>query len=454
MLVIVSIRAAQRGLGFNALVVFLNYVWMAFHVFLFCDWMSVFVAHYSRYKIFKHCKKRVDTVIDDDSKVPQPLSWICFSRIIGCLLKCFPEVGDPDDPVVVAKPRLNAHTYLLLVSLLVPANALLFYDGLAFPLYSDEQLQNYNVPELMNSWPTGGNLHVNTVTGEVSDTTGIGFSVNVNATNCYSMESYEYEILAELTDLRYPKQPYCESLLGTVMVNSVEHLATEDSWVQDDDRWDEAFEFSLRLFSSLAGIVAETIQEESDTPFLFFGGMGFWFMKDMTDVFDMYMLTFADVTQLTEGRPVLSGVDAAGFYDSSSFHTYAYFWIWMGYLVVLLRAFNLVGVHPLASVIRCCCKCFCKGSNEQLRMRIDAMLSMCFIEIPYLILRWTAWQQYGVPVSVMAVKNVLGIFDDLRYIGWIRGLKRQKSMEMKAGSIERCLCCCCLRVKRRSRRKS
>lgn len=437
-LIIVSVRAEEHGAGFSTLVVTLNYLWILVHIFLLFDWWSVFLQHFTKVNILCCCPSRKNIVIDTDSKFPQPLSWIWLRKSVGCCRRSCPDPGTPDYKL----ETINPHTYLLLVSLLVPVNTILFYDGLASPVYSEQQLQNKNVPALLAGWPTGGNLTIDIIRGKITDSADTNFSVLVNATNCYAMDSYEFEILQKLTDQSYPKQPYCETLLGTMMVNSAQSYDhSEDSWTMSDDRWDEAFEFSTRLFSALAGIVADTIQEDISSPVTFFGGMGFWFMKDMSDVYDMFMLTYADTSQLNEGRPVLSAFvnEMTGYH--TSFHTHVYTWIWLGFFVVVLRALNLVGVHPVATLVRCCLPCCKKSNGDRLRVQIDSVLSLCFIEIPYFCLRWLAWRYYGLPVSVMAVKNVLGIFDDLRYLGIVRGLQWQHEDE-EIGTIEKCLCGC------------
>merc|ERR1712137_864394 len=222
------------------------------------------------------------------------------------------------------------------------------------------------------------------------------------------------------------------------------------SFISNDDKWNEAFEFSTRLFSSLAGVVADAIQETSRYQHQFetkyhgrlLGGMGFWFMKDMTDVYDMFMLTFADTTQMNEGRPVLIGT-----IDRVSYHTIVYTFIWIGYCVVLLRALALVGGEPISFCLEKCC------DPAKVRVRVDATLSLCFIEIPYLFLRWFAWYYYGLPVSVMAVKNVLGIIDDLRYLHIIRGLQGNQT-SVGTPCIDRVLCCCCVMHRRLSRKRN
>jgi len=213
----------------------------------------------------------------------------------------------------------------------------------------------------------------------------------------------------------YPKQAYCEALIGTMMAGSFAEPSSvnEVTWQQDEDKWDEAFEFALRLFSSLAGVVAD--QTEGVNTMLSLIGLSF--LKDMTDVFDMFMLTFADVDQMHEGRPLLNFNHGLPGYQWS-FHGLVQSWIWAGVAVVLMRALAVIGFTPFVYILRCG---GCTAPEEELRKPIDAFFSMCFIEIPYLSLRWIAWYRYGVPVSVMAVKNILGLYEDLFFIGIFQG---------------------------------
>jgi len=197
-----------------------------------------------------------------------------------------------------------------------------------------------------------------------------------------------------------------------------------DSWGRDEDRWDEGFEFNLRLFSSLAGLVADQLCAAPDM-----GGhatglssMGFWFLKDMTDLFDMFMLTFADVGQMNEGRPLLEGVKAGYRGYQFSFHSLSFTFIALGVGVVFLRALPLLGREPVVCIFKAIGKKLgCRPKRHHLRRPIDAFFSLVIIEMPFLFLRGLAWLRYGVPVSVMAVKNVLGIFEDLTYLGILHG---------------------------------
>merc|ERR1711865_776885 len=94
---------------------------------------------------------------------------------------------------------------------------------------------------------------------------------------------------------------------------------------------------------SLAGIVADQTGDVTSH----------WFLRDMTDVFDMYMMAFVDVDQMHEGRPLLEGshgLFGSGFLERS-YHVIVGFYIWLGYCTVCLRALSLVGWMPVVNLI-------------------------------------------------------------------------------------------------------
>merc|ERR1719219_385527 len=96
-----------------------------------------------------------------------------------------------------------------------------------------------------------------------------------------------------------------------------------------------------------------------------------------------------------------------------------------------MRAFAVIGFTPFVHFLRLS---GCTVPDQELRRPIDAFFSMLFIEIPFLSLRWIAWWQYGVPVSVMAVKNILGIYEDLFFLGIMQGFGGHKARGIR-------LCC-------------
>jgi len=402
-LFIVSFRArALDQFFFPAWVEALNGIWVFAKIVLFADLAYVFFRYY--------CARPQDSerAKIGESEVRQPKMWVCLARCAGA--------------------SMTPRGYLLLLSLLLPLNALLFYNGLGRPVYTPSRLVDYDVQKLLQPgvWPRGAGLEVDLSSWEVfryDGGTSAPFSpaLLITSRECYSANSSEYLILGRLrggpdnASETFPKQAYCEALVGTMMAGSFGSppALSSKSWQHEEDTWDEALEFALRLFGSLAGIVAD--QSEGTNTML--SMVGFSFLKDMTDVFDMYMLTFADVEQLHEGRPLLAKNSGVESYEWS-YHHLVFVWVWIGMICVLLRALAIVGFTPFVYVLE---RAGCSCRPEQLRKPIDACCSLTFIELPYLFLRWIAWRHYGVPVSVMAVKNILGIYEDLYYLGVVRG---------------------------------
>lgn len=252
----------------------------------------------------------------------------------------------------------------------------------------------------------------------------------VTNTECYKYQSAEFRILSMLSGEDLPKQAYCESLIGTMLSDWRKERSSAE-WQHDEDIWEEAFQFSTRVFGSLAGVVADQTNDQTSN----------WFLRDMTDVFDMYMMAFVDVDQMHEGRPLLEG--SHGLFGSQflrrSYHVIVALWLWVGYLTVCFRALSIVGWRPLVRAIRYF------GSTadpDQLSVVVDATLALLFIELPFLICRYIAWYRYGVPVSIMGVKNLFGIFEYLYALGLIRGFHAtDPGATPRPRGLWLCLCC-------------
>lgn len=384
----------------------LNALWMCVQFILLADLMYVFFRYY------RPRPKDTEKPKIGESQVRQPKMWFYCTRFV--------------------KATMNPRSYLLLLSILLPMNALLFYNGIGRPVFTPSRLSAYNsttnITELVQTgtWPRGGGLQVDPYTWEVFqfvNNVSVAFEPRliVSSKECYDYSSPEFALLGRLRGgpdgeaEEFPKQAYCEALIGTMMSGSFGEppSSSQRTWQHDEDTWDEAFEFAVRLFSALAGIVAD--QSEGRNTMI--SMVGFSFLKDMTDVFDMFMLTFSDVDQMHEGRPQLTVNYGLENYDWS-FHDLIFAFLWIGMGFVLLRALAVIGFTPFVYIFQIC------GSTltpAELRKPIDAFFSMVFIEVPFLSLRWVAWRHYGVPVSVMAVKNVLGIYEDLYILGVVHG---------------------------------
>jgi hypothetical protein len=391
-LVSVTVRARMRDCPLPLAVEALNYLWLLLQLFIFVD---IMVSYRRSYR--QRARDVVSTPRIGDSDFFQPKCWTCASH-----------VGLELDP----------RSYLLWLALLLPLNALLFYGEIAKPVFhygqpwmdnQESRLLHHNVTELLENWPEGGGLKVDPMTGGITMLEGASFDppLIVNSRSCYATDSGEFQVLGRLQGEDFPKQAYCETFIGTLMVDGASEF--NKPWMTKEDRWDESFDFSLRLFSSLAGLIADQML----TPLG--GKMGFRFLRDMTDVYDMYMLSFADVVQLHEGRPLLTRADFSVYAYKQSFHMQVAICLGLGVSVVLLRALTVSGVQPFIWVLR---KLGCRAGDEELRSAIDSALSLLFVEAPFLVLRFLASWNYGVPVSVMAVKNSLGIVEDLYYLGF------------------------------------
>jgi len=200
---------------------------------------------------------------------------------------------------------------------------------------------------------------------------------------------------------------------------------------QDDDLWEETFDFTVRLFGALAGMVADRT----------LGREGGGFMEDLTDLFDMYMFTFVDVIQMHEGRPLLAflhkflNIDALAF----SYQTWVALVLALAYIALVIRALSVLGWTPIGRALtRCGIDLHLTEVNEV----VNTFASLFVIEIPFLILRFIAWWQYSVPVSVLAVKNIFHVYMELRYLGVIKGFGEEAEKEPVGRRCWRSIRCC------------
>eukprot|EP00404_Azadinium_spinosum_P005798 CAMPEP_0180440032 /NCGR_PEP_ID=MMETSP1036_2-20121128/12896_1 /TAXON_ID=632150 /ORGANISM="Azadinium spinosum, Strain 3D9" /LENGTH=520 /DNA_ID=CAMNT_0022446193 /DNA_START=112 /DNA_END=1674 /DNA_ORIENTATION=+ len=292
--------------------------------------------------------------------------------------------------------RITGETYILVLAMLLPAHVLCLYGELGEPKWTSPVLGDYNVDLLVNDsfWPSYGNLSVDTTNWIVTahNNTNISSFVLTDR-ECYEPDSGEFKILVKLLDDR-PKQSYCESTMGSLAVEAL-------GW--DDDGWEETFEFCLRIFAALAGIIANKVLEIDN------GG----FMEDLTDIFDMYLFTFADTEQAHEGRQLLREGSIGKMHE----------WVWtcvvLAYASMLARVYLALAcgssVDPAAWISKNCGSC-CKYEKERVRSVLNNLLSVLFIELPFLALRIYAAGIFRIPVSLMGVKNAFEAVRDIRGI--------------------------------------
>lgn len=408
-LTVVVRRARGHGLDVPILPEMLHYVWVFFQLVIFVDLIVTYCMYYSQWS--KNSERRKIS----GSRFLQPHIWSCCS---WCL-----------------RLELAPRSFLMLLAVVLPLNALFFYQDLGRPVYTTSRLMMYESDDLLAGWPRAGGLEVDTTTWHVRDANGQAFEppLRISGKECYSYDSVEFQILGRLQEEEMPKQAYCESLIGSMMVDWRKHHQSSRAWQHDEDKWDEAFEFALRLFSSLAGVVADSLTS---------GISNAWFLRDMTDVFDMYFLTFADVDQMREGRPLLAGSHKIAYTEYRwPYHNLVCAAIWVAFVVVFLRALATSGFQPHVWLAR---RCGCTAETERVQNAFDALFSLLFVEGPFLTLRWLAWSKYGLPVSIMGVKNVFGIYEDLYMLGIVRGFG---AADDKPRGLQLCcpLCGCCKR---------
>lgn len=411
LLVIAAARADENGLRIGAFVQSANFAWIAVQIALLVD----LALTYNR--SFRPC--RLCTSCCSCHKEPGSDRPESVSREITPASTNTPRVGDSDfrQPMLwrwlerCLGVKLSPRKYMLFLATVLPLNVLFFYTKIGSPVFTPTRFTDheYDINALLSdsNWPEGGGLIVDVQSDVVTSVDGTLFPVEISSKECYSPESPEFRILARLHKEDTPRQAYCESLLGTAMVGFTEKHGTRDSWQQDEDVWEEGFDFIVRIFGALAGLVADKA----------FGTLGF--LEDMTDVFDMYMLTFADVEQLHEGRPLLSGSHKL-FWHSMSYQSWVSVFLGVAYMTMVFRALSLIGWTPLSNLVS---KCGSPAPKNEIQIFTIALASLLFIEVPFLTMRWIGWYEYGIPVSVLAVKNIFHIYGELQLIGVFRAVE-------------------------------
>eukprot|EP00404_Azadinium_spinosum_P020879 CAMPEP_0180486298 /NCGR_PEP_ID=MMETSP1036_2-20121128/36924_1 /TAXON_ID=632150 /ORGANISM="Azadinium spinosum, Strain 3D9" /LENGTH=401 /DNA_ID=CAMNT_0022494249 /DNA_START=192 /DNA_END=1397 /DNA_ORIENTATION=- len=303
---------------------------------------------------------------------------------------------------------VTRNTYVLVLSLLLPAIVLFMYSGIGQPVWTEGQLNGYDIDALLadGNWPQAGGLSVDTVSWIVTGT-GVGDNLQVSiwSHECYKPHSAEFRLLEKLRGFdERPKQSYCVSALGQIVTTV---------WGWDDDFWEEVFEFSMRVFAALAGFIANSAIEADS------GG----FMEDLSDIYDMYMFTFVDKEQLIAGRVTLR---EAG---SRSLHTLIETFLYLSYFSMILRVYLCLAWKsqndPMSYLAR---KTSSGLDKENFRNIIDSSLSLLFVEIPFLTIRLYALYKFRIPVSILAVKNIFELFRDTRTV-FRRGKQEKQDVE-------------------------
>jgi len=243
----------------------------------------------------------------------------------------------------------------------------------------------------------------------------------LSSQRCFHPEDLEYKLLGKLQCNPTARQASCDSVLGHLWFEKV-------GW--DDDLWEEVFGFLVRLFGAFAGIIADTMLAKEG------GG----FLEDMTDIFDMYMLSFEDVDQMHEGRPLLGSKSEV----PSTYHDWVPVFITTAYLAMVLRALAMFGYRPLMNLmIWMGHPAADHGERGKARLQhsITAAMSLAFIEVPFLCLRAGALFKYEVPVSVLAIKNVLHCYKELRILRVVKGFGEERGHDVFQEGVNLFWCC-------------
>ena len=167
-------------------------------------------------------------------------------------------------------------------------------------------------------------------------------------------------------------------------------------------------------------------------------------MEDMSDVFDMYLFSFQDLDQLSEGRVPLDTYamtwnEGKVYLESqpTSFLKVCGVAITVAYMSLIYRAFSRLELVPVmdACIARLIEKTPLRDHEEMRRARErengneweredtqdnlgvrDSILSLFIIEIPFLTIRLWGFLFRGVPIGVLLIKNLYSIHQDLATI--------------------------------------
>jgi len=428
----------RDGNVFPPIVEILQSIWLVIQCILFVDiWSSYWQLGLQRacpcvrgWCLFRNARRPGDSGLippDSDyigeSELLKPCLWKLMERRFG----------------VELKPR----RFLLVLALLLPVNVLFFYRRIGKPFFTQPVMVGGDVADLLvridemrllhhtiedlrasgNYTAYGSSYSVNLLTWEVFAMTGnlTHSPFFLSSQECYHPEDNEYALLGKLQGNDSAMQASCNSLLGELWVRWA-------SW--DDDLWDEVFGFLVRLFGAFSGIIADTM----------LGKEGGGFLEDMTDIFDMYMMSFVDVDQMHEGRPLLGSRSEV----ASSYHDWVPVFISTGYLAMFFRALAMFGYRPFMQLmIRMGHPAGQMGEAGKARLQhaVTAAMSLALIEVPFLSLRAMALFKYQVPVSVLAIKNVLHCYKELRILKLVRGFGEEQGHDIRKEGTNLCWCC-------------
>lgn len=307
--------------------------------------------------------------------------------------------------------EIDFRKYMLILAVILPLNSLFLFTQVGAPVFEPSVLEDVaSIGPLLEAvknstssdlFVSAGNLLLNMKTQEVRNMSNNATITKISGQSCYQPGTPEFKLLGSLQGEDMPKQASCESMLGSSLAESLGFIT------DSDNRWEEIYDFSCRVFITVGGLVGERLIEGSA------GGL----LVDLTDSFDMLMLSFQNVVQLNDGLNQLEG-----------FLQVVDFVVFTNYLGLIFRCFHSLDIGH--SIVRPCFKCSGlehfimgpRGYNEQdAKKVVGASMSFIF-ELSFLSIRLLAFCFFEVPMSVLAMKNLFGIYDDWQQLVALRTL--------------------------------
>jgi len=195
-------------------------------------------------------------------------------------------------------------------------------------------------------------------------------------------EVWPPEHFVDATVTKIPTQAACNSVLSTEF---------EGVGGLEGRRWEEFHELALRLFGFAGGVIAD----------LTFNTLSGGFAADITDAIDLYLLSYKNVNLMIKGNLALSPTSFAVYDTELTFNEIVMLTIIIAYFLIFLRV--VVG-HKTLSVF---------SHSFHVGHACGVLLSL-FQEVAFMIIRLYACIKYGIPVSVLILKNIVGVVLDLR----------------------------------------
>lgn len=174
-----------------------------------------------------------------------------------------------------------------------------------------------------------------------------------------------------------PAQPDCMTMVG---------LLAERWGSSDGDYYEELYALLLHAFAGIVGLFVYTYNDVAVEA----GG----FVADFFDVYDLYTMSFQNLSLMREGK--------IQFFTAK---------LNKRVFTTIIFAYVSIGVRWQMKDCKCLC---CTASARTQTLNILGVVMSMLHEMIFFFLRFDAWWTYGVPVSVLLLKNVGAFcFEDL-----------------------------------------